>query len=111
MPEQLASLIGRPVAALPSLSSERNRVMATLLNGLAEAMQMFAAHGFSAFRERWNVLHAYVGQQVVILDGDQVMQQGQAMGVDDSGRLLLQTVSGEVVTVLAGDVSLRMREN
>ncbi len=111
MPEQLAALIGRPVAALPSLSSERNRVMAILLNGLTEAMQTFAAQGFAAFRERWNVLHAYAGQQVVILDGDRVMQQGRAVGVDDSGRLLLQTATNEMVTVLAGDVSLRARES
>lgn len=110
MPEQLAALIGRPVAALPSLSSERNRVMATLLNGLAEAMQVFAEQGFMGFRERWNVLHAYAGQQVVILDGDKIVQQGQAIGVDDSGRLLLQAATGELSTVLAGDVSLRMRE-
>lgn len=110
MPEQLAAMIGRPVAALPSLSSERNRVMATLLNGLTEAMQLFAEHGFAAFRERWNVLHAYAGQQVVLLDGDKLLQQGTAIGVDQSGRLLLQDASGVVNPVLAGDVSLRARE-
>jgi BirA family biotin operon repressor/biotin-[acetyl-CoA-carboxylase] ligase len=59
MPEHLALLIGRPVAAAPCLQADRNRVLATLLNGLVDAAQLFEAQGFQAFRERWNRLHAH----------------------------------------------------
>lgn len=111
MPESLAAVIGRPVAAMPTLQSDRNKVMAALLSGLTEAAQLFEAEGFRAFRERWNVLHAYAEQQVVIIDRDTVLQEGRAVGVDDSGRLLLASPSGELSTVVAGDVSLRMREH
>jgi BirA family biotin operon repressor/biotin-[acetyl-CoA-carboxylase] ligase len=38
-----------------------------------------------------------------------VLHEGLAAGVDDSGRLLLDTLDGRIA-VLAGDVSLRPRE-
>ncbi len=108
-PDELARKIGQPVAAAPSLQTDRNRVLAALLNGLAEAMALFEARGFSAFRERWNGLHAHRGQRVVITDRGQILHEGSALGVDDSGRLLLDTPQGHT-TVLAGDLSLRARE-
>ena len=42
---------------------------------------------------------------MVLLDAGKVVQEGLAAGVDDSGRLLLDTADGRV-PVLAGDVSL-----
>lgn len=110
VPERLAVLIGRPVAAAPILQMDRNRVMAALLNGLAQAALLFEAQGFKAFRARWNKLHAYGGQRVVIVDGGQVLHEGQAAGVDDSGRLLLD-LSGTRIAVVAGDVSLRAQDS
>ena len=47
------------------------------------------------------------GQDVVILDAGQVLQQGHAAGVDAIGRLMLDTDQGRV-EVLSGDVSLRL---
>jgi BirA family biotin operon repressor/biotin-[acetyl-CoA-carboxylase] ligase len=109
VPDDMIRRIGQPVAAAPSLQTDRNRVLAALFNGLAEAMALFESHGFAAFRERWNDLHAYRGQGVVITDRGQVLHAGSALGVDDSGRLLLDTPQGQVA-VLAGDVSLRVQE-
>ena len=48
---------------------------------------------FAPFAERWNLLHAWQGQEVVILDNGKVLQQGRAAGVDAIGRLLLDTAS------------------
>jgi BirA family biotin operon repressor/biotin-[acetyl-CoA-carboxylase] ligase len=110
MPGQLEGRIGRPAAAAPWLARmDRDTLMAALLGKLAAAMDEFAAHGFGAFRERWNALHAWRGRQVAIVDQGAVLQQGLAVGVDDSGRLLLDTAGGRVA-VLAGDVSLRLKE-
>jgi BirA family transcriptional regulator, biotin operon repressor / biotin---[acetyl-CoA-carboxylase] ligase len=110
-PEELTRQIGRPVAALPSpLAQERNRLLGLLLDGLAGALQQFEQEGFAAFGGRWNALHAWAGKDVTILDHGRIVLEGVAIGVDGLGQLLLDTAAGRK-PVLAGDVSLRMKEN
>lgn len=105
--DALVARVGRPVARIPWLAElDQDMLMATLLNGLADAMVQFEQEGLQAFVPRWNALHAYAGQQVVILDGTVVMQEGVAVGVDDIGRFVMDTARGRVA-VMAGDVSLR----
>lgn len=108
MPDELEQRIGREVAGAPWLARmDRNALMAALLDALAGALLEFERHGFAAFSARWNRLHAWGGQPVTIVDNGMVLQQGLAAGVDDGGRLLLDTEQGRV-TVAAGDVSLRL---
>jgi len=109
MPDELEERIGRPVAAVPWLARmDRDALMAALLDGLAQALQAFAAKGFAAFSARWNLLHAYQGQPVTIVDRGEVLHEGLAAGVDDGGRLLLDTEGGRIA-IVAGDVSLRVK--
>lgn len=108
MPDEVEAQLGRSAAGAPWLARmERDLLMAALLDTLADALRLFAHQGFAAFSARWNLLHAWQGQTVVILDNGQVLQEGLAAGVDDSGRLLLDTAEGRI-PVLAGDVSLRL---
>ena len=110
MPDELEQRIGRSVAAAPWLAQmDRDALMAALLASLARALKEFRHAGFGAFSARWNRLHAWQGRQVVILDNGAILHDGVAAGVDDSGRLLLDCADGRT-TVLAGDVSLRVRE-
>ena len=110
MPDEVEALLGRSAAGAPWLARmERDVLMATLLDALADALRLFARQGFGAFSARWNLRHAWQGRPVVILDNGQVLQEGLAAGVDDAGRLLLDTAEGRS-TVLAGDVSLRVKE-
>jgi BirA family biotin operon repressor/biotin-[acetyl-CoA-carboxylase] ligase len=109
LPDDLAQQIDRPAAALSSLVAlDRNSLMATLLNRLAQALRQFEEAGFAAFMARWNRLHAHAGQAIDIVDHGKIVQQGVAIGVDAIGRLLLDTAAGQVA-VMAGDVSLRPR--
>jgi BirA family biotin operon repressor/biotin-[acetyl-CoA-carboxylase] ligase len=108
MPDALEQQIGRSVASAPWLAQmDRNALMAALLSRLAAVLAEFDATGFAPFVDRWNALHAWHGQDVVLLDDGQVLQQGRAAGVDAIGRLLLDTAAGRV-EVLSGDVSLRL---
>jgi BirA family biotin operon repressor/biotin-[acetyl-CoA-carboxylase] ligase len=109
-PEHLAARIGRPVADVAALQPDRNVLLAALLNGLSEALVLFEQQGFTAFMARWNRLHAYAGQAVVILDRGRILHEGIAAGVDQSGRLLLDSAAGRIA-VMAGDVSLRVQED
>lgn len=97
--------IGKAAQA-PELMSQRNAMLAALLAALTEALPQFARHGLAPFVADWNRLHAHAGQEVRILDQGRVLHQGRALGIDASGRLLLDTLQGQV-SVLAGDVSLR----
>lgn len=110
MPDELEERIGRPVAAVPWLARmDRNELMAALLDALAAALREFGRSGFAAFSRRWNLLHAWQGELVAIVDRGAVLHEGFAAGVDDSGRLLLDAAGGRIA-IAAGDVSLRRKE-
>jgi BirA family biotin operon repressor/biotin-[acetyl-CoA-carboxylase] ligase len=109
MPDEMEERIGRAVAAVPWLARmERDVLMAAVLDGLSDALAQFAENGFAAFAARWNTLHAWQGETVVLLDRGEVLHEGRAAGVDDAGRLLLDTARGRT-TIVAGDVSLRVK--
>lgn len=109
MPDEMEARLGRSAAGVPWLARmERDALLAALLDGLAGSLHEFAARGFAAFAARWNLRHAWQGETVVLLDDGAVLHEGRAAGVDDSGRLLLDTEAGRI-TVMAGDVSLRVK--
>ena len=109
MPDEMEAQLGRSAAGMPWLARmDRDALMAALLDGLAGCLREFTARGFAAFSARWNLRHAWQGETVVLLDGGVVRHEGRAAGVDDSGRLLLDTAEGRI-TVMAGDVSLRVK--
>lgn len=109
MPDEMEAQLGRSAAGMPWLARMgRDELMAALLDGLAAALREFTASGFAAFSARWNLRHAWQGQTVILLDNGAVLHEGRAAGVDDSGRLLLDTDAGRI-PILAGDVSLRVK--
>lgn len=102
--------IGSPATGIGWLADlDQDMLLATLASSLAEASMRFEQEGLPAFVERWNALHAHRGQSVRILDNDKVVHEGIAIGVDEVGRLVLDGAQGQVA-VMAGDVSLRVRE-
>ena len=113
MPEQLQEQIGRPTANLPvTAAQDRALLLGALLSGLAQNMRQFENEGLAAFVERWNRLHAFAGQQVLILDQGKTLHEGRALGIDQIGRLLLQTEAGNSpIAIMAGDISLRPKED
>jgi len=109
MPDEMEAQLGRSAAGMPWLARmERDALMAALLDGLAGCLREFTARGFAAFSARWNLRHAWQGETVVLLDQGVVLHEGRAAGVDDSGRLLLDTSEGRIA-IMAGDVSLRVK--
>lgn len=110
LPDAVEAAIGRPAASATWLARmDRNELLARLLDSLAAMAEEFSAHGFGAFCARWNRAHAWHGFPVRILDRGEVLHEGVAMGVDDSGQLQLDTAGGRVA-VMSGDVSLRLKE-
>ncbi|MET0964349.1 MAG: biotin--[acetyl-CoA-carboxylase] ligase [Noviherbaspirillum sp.] len=106
LPQDLAARIDSPAGALPPLPVTPDELLAALLDTLAQTLSGFGATGLAPYTGRWNALHAWRGEQVVVLDHGRMRQQGAAVGIDDSGRLLVDTADGRVA-VLSGDVTLR----
>jgi BirA family biotin operon repressor/biotin-[acetyl-CoA-carboxylase] ligase len=76
---------------------------ADLLVSLLRALEDRLSQPFEEAREAWTTSSLTLGQRV-ILTTSRGRKQGQAMGLDESGALLLRTSSGEVETITAGDM-------
>jgi BirA family biotin operon repressor/biotin-[acetyl-CoA-carboxylase] ligase len=84
--------------------SPREEVLATLLNAF-EARYADAQGGDAAFRA-WRSRLETLGQRVRATLGERV-EEGIAEDVDAQGSLLIRRDDGSLVTVEAGDVTLR----
>jgi BirA family transcriptional regulator, biotin operon repressor / biotin---[acetyl-CoA-carboxylase] ligase len=101
--------IDQPAADLTEaapIALRRDEWLASVLLELAAALKEFSAHGFAGLREEWIGYHAHQGRQVMLTLHDGTRTIGTAIGVDDTGRLLLAAASG-TSAFLSGDVSLR----
>ena len=102
--QDLQPLPATAVAVLPA--TDRNLLLARLLDAFCVTLADFDAHGMAPFLGRWNGLHAHAGRMVDIFERGTMVRSGRALGIDAMGRLLLKT-GGDTLVVLAGDVSLR----
>lgn len=100
--------LGQPAADLSELPDEAVLPLAgSLLDELVKTFRHFNQEGFAAFATQWNLLHAFAGSPVDILDGARLLHTGKARGVDESGRFLLDN-GNETVAIMSGDISLRV---
>jgi len=101
--------IDQPVADLADAGVAgvgRTELLAGILHEQACMLGEFAEHGFAARRDEWIAHHAHQGREVTLSGADGSHVTGIAAGIDDSGRLLLDTRDGQRA-FLSGDVSLR----
>jgi BirA family biotin operon repressor/biotin-[acetyl-CoA-carboxylase] ligase len=90
-----------------SLDAAVPEVVAALLDGVASAYGTWLDGGFRALHDAYESRLAMVGSPVCVSGLDGVVRaEGVIRGVDDSGRLLVETEQG-AVPVVAGEVTLR----
>lgn len=107
LPDTLAEKIGQPASGAPLLfRMDKNRLVAALLNQLADAFALFEEAGLSAFIPIWNDMHAYQGKPVRLFQEGRPGQSGTVVGIDSHGRLLLEE-NGNITAFSAGELSLR----
>jgi BirA family biotin operon repressor/biotin-[acetyl-CoA-carboxylase] ligase len=111
MPREAATDIDQAWTDLASLPTgempDRNHLAAAMIEELVAALQEFAVQGFGAFTEDWRALDLAAGRPVHLQYQQQIID-GTALGVDQDGALLLQTVSG-TRRFVSGDLSLRIQ--
>jgi BirA family transcriptional regulator, biotin operon repressor / biotin---[acetyl-CoA-carboxylase] ligase len=92
-----------PTATVVAL---RDPLLGTLAAALVNAVDAVQRAGFAPWRARFDALFAYLDRPAMLVEAGLPTVTGTVRGVDDAGRLLLQTPTGMHV-YLSGDLSLR----
>ena len=100
--------IDQPVADLRQANGmlTRGEWLEAVLIELAQVLDAFDRGGFGSLRDEWCRYHAHAGRAVQLLLPGGEPVYGIAAGVDEQGRLLLETGRG-TQAVMTGEVSLR----
>jgi len=85
----------------------RMEITGGIIGRTRQYFREFSESGFAVFRDRWNEKCLYLNEPVMMLDGSNVAMRGVCRGVDDIGRLLLETKDRGLVHCMAGVLSLR----
>ncbi len=88
----------------------RNRLAGLLIEHCLEAVDTFDQHGLTPFLSEWEQADLLVGEWVEISQSSDQLTRGQALGVDEGGRLRCLLPSGKVKLFSAGEVSVRRDE-
>ena len=84
----------------------RGQVAERIFEEFETTYRSFLKEKFSCrLQTEWNRLSWVNGKQVTIASGDQEFS-GEALGLDETGALLIRDCRGEIQRVIAGDVSL-----
>ena len=75
-----------------------------LLREMEAIHSQYQEYGFTSIREDWKALNVTLGRKVTIQDRDKVIQ-GTAQDINLQGGLVVNTNSGEYLTVTSGDVA------
>lgn len=111
-PQQFPADLQATATSLLAASGQpvrRAALIQAILAGLEEGYDLMLAGRFDAVLVRWRELSATLGRRVRVLPvaPGQPAVAGVAEAVDPEGALLIRLGTGELVRVLAGEVSLR----
>ncbi|MBX9961570.1 MAG: biotin--[acetyl-CoA-carboxylase] ligase [Burkholderiales bacterium] len=108
MPPALEARIDQPVtdAVQAGAGGDRNRLLAAVLQELAELLDAFARDGFAPLEPEYRRWHALQDAPVLVNLGDGKPVRGHARGTADDGALIVETSEG-VRRFHGGEVSLR----
>ncbi len=93
------------LAAAAQRPIDRTGFASALFDRLEGALDLHAAHGFDALRERFAALFRMQGLRVRVADAAGAVREGRVVGVGADGSLRLAGAQGEE-RVFAGDVTL-----
>lgn len=107
---ELSRALGREIADWTQVQAGAANAAADLICASAaawhEAVRTLERDGFGAFRQRFDQVDALAGRKVNVLDKGAILLSGTACGVDEQGRLLVQTPEG-ATPISVGEISIR----
>jgi BirA family biotin operon repressor/biotin-[acetyl-CoA-carboxylase] ligase len=112
MPVQYGRSIDQPWVSLTHIMSHltpsRNLLAAGLIDALVQTTRTFQCRGLGQLSHQWKAYDTTFGKTVQLQSPNNSCVTGIAMGVDDVGRLKLQTKDGERV-YSSGEISLSVQ--
>lgn len=84
---------------------DRNVVCATLIKNLLSYLQQFNQQGFAAFTKEWMQADCLMGKAIGLKNLDNTIN-GEVVGVNEQGCLLLKLSNGKVQAFSSGDTSV-----
>lgn len=114
LPDSIVEQLDRPVTDVSRERSEGSEelnpvdLLGKVCRGLDAKLDEFLRTGFVSFRGKWNEMDDYLGEEVVIINGEQRLT-GVCAGVDEQGALVLNEESGSVRTINGGEVFPSLR--
>ncbi|QWD63980.1 biotin--[acetyl-CoA-carboxylase] ligase [Polynucleobacter sp. MWH-UH2A] len=106
--------VGAKVSAIEDLLSKDSTLpdaeylWLSLLDSLEQYFQNFDAQGFAPYQQEWSTWDAYANQTVCLSGAGKEPIYGLAKGIGMDGALLLEQ-EGRMISIYAGDVSLRVQ--
>lgn len=88
-------------------SISRAKLLQSILYTLNMNLSVYKKQYFEPIKEKWCDYACLLGEDVVIMNHNKNFYEGELLGIDDDGALLLKSANGDVRRVLAGDVSLK----
>ena len=89
------------LAEFYDITPRRSELAGDLIIELSKGLAIFFQEGLMPFKDEWMNLHAYHGRNMRA--GDQEIT-GVALGINDSGALLLKLRDNRIIPIFAGDV-------
>ncbi len=83
----------------------RQDLIIKLFENFAKWYRKLLQNGFAAIKEKWLNLAPMIGQNVQVIHFYETIQ-GQAIGIDDAGSLIIVSVQGEKMVINAGDATI-----
>lgn len=102
-PAELQS-IGTSLKIQSGVAVDRTVLIASIMEELETLYELYRLNGFQPIASLWEASSVTLHHQVVV-NTFQGHIEGIARGLDLSGALLVETVSGELVPVISGDVN------
>lgn len=104
LPQQLRS-VATSLHETTEHPLHRARIVATCCSEIESLMNVYAKKGFSPIKTLWETYAFMLGQQVTVSSTEGV-KSGEAVGLDDSGALILKTREG-TERIFSADVNLK----
>jgi BirA family biotin operon repressor/biotin-[acetyl-CoA-carboxylase] ligase len=108
LPEAAAKTITQDWADLqqvmPEVVLSRNHLTAILINELINIIANYDSVEFNAYLDEWRSYDCLKGKMAILYLGEQQFQ-GEVVGIDDQGMLLLKDMSGKIKAYASGEVS------
>ncbi|HET8701267.1 MAG TPA: hypothetical protein VFL97_06330, partial [Nitrococcus sp.] len=111
--DTLSQALGRSIADWTCVAEQAGGppagaadIVCAVATAWRQAVRELESGGFAPLRARFDAVDALAGRAVNVVDQGAVLFGGTAQGLDEHGRLLLQTPQGQV-PVSVGEISIR----